>query len=110
MDQLHHVIDKNLANRPHLAGTELQFLRREIGLPQAKLTELPGSTEQTVPLWERGHCMPKAYGRLIRAIYLKSFDRNVKIREMIDWLIDPHNTDYGRIVFEDTGSGWRKAT
>jgi len=109
VDQLHRVIGGSLANKPHLTGTELRFLRKEIGLSQAKLAELLGSTEQTVSLWERGRRMPKAYDRLIRAIYLESSDGNVKIREMIDRLIDLDNKDSGRIVFEDVGSGWRKA-
>lgn len=109
VDQLHRVIGKSLASKPHLTGTELRFLRKETGLSQAKLAELLGSTEQTVSLWERGRRMPKAYDRLIRAIYLESVEGNVKVRDMIQRLIGLDHKDFGKIVFEDAKSGWREA-
>ncbi len=92
-----------------LTGAELRFLRKEIGLSQKRLADLLGSTEQTVSLWERGRRMPKAHDRLVRVIYLESLDGNVKMREMIDRLIDLDKKDFGKIVFEETGSGWREA-
>ena len=109
VDQLHQVIGKSLADKPCLTGTELRFLRKEIGLSQTKLAELLGTTEQTVSLWERGRRMPKAYDRLVRAIYLESIEGNVKLQALIQRLIAPDQKDTGKIVLEDVGSGWRKA-
>lgn len=74
-----------------------------------KLAELLGTTEQTVSLWERGRHMPKAYDRLVRAIYLESIEGNVKLQALIQRLIAPDQKDTGKIVLEDVGSGWRKA-
>jgi len=109
VDHLHQIIGKSLASKPHLTGTELRFLRKEIGLSQSRLAELLGSTEQTVSLWERGRRMPAAYDRLVRAIYLESVEGNVKIRDMIQRLIAQDPKDVTKIVFEDAESGWREA-
>ena len=109
VDQLHRAIGRSLAHKPYLTGTELRFLRKEMGLSQNRLAELLGSTEQTISLWERGRRLPKAYDRLIRVIYLEKLDGNVRIREMIDRLIDLDEKDPGKIIFEDTNTGWREA-
>jgi len=109
VDQLHEQIGRALARKPYLTGTELRFLRKEMGLSQKRLADLLGTTEQTVSLWERGRRMPKGSDRLVRAIYMESLDGNVKIQEMIDRLIDLDEKEASKIVFEDTDFGWREA-
>ncbi|SAI19620.1 putative zinc finger/helix-turn-helix protein%2C YgiT family [Bordetella ansorpii] len=108
-DELHRVIGRALACKPFLTGTELRFLRKELGLSQKRLGDMLGSTEQTVSLWERKGKMPKGLDRIVRALYLEHLDGNVKIQAMIERLIELDFHDEERLVFEDTTSGWKKA-
>src|SRR5690606_8297361 len=61
VDQLHQVIGRSLARKPHLTGTEFRFLRKEMGLSQKRLADMLGSSEQTVSLWERRGRIPVGY-------------------------------------------------
>lgn len=109
-DELHKMIGKHLARKTRLTGTELRFLRKEMGLSQKRLGDLVGATEQTVSLWERGRRIPVGYDRLVRVIYLESLDGNVKVQEMIDRLIELDREEgEERMVFEDTDAGWKEA-
>ncbi len=110
VDQLHQAIGRSLARKPKLTGTEVRFLRKEMGMSQKRLADMLGSTEQTVSLWERHGRMPVGYDRLIRAFYLEFLDGNVKLREMVDRLVDldrPYRDE--KAVFEDTDTGWKIA-
>ncbi len=108
-DQLHRAIGRAIATKPYLTGTELRFLRKELGLSQKRLADLVGSTEQTVSLWERRGRMPKGYDRLIRLFYLEMIDGNVKIQEMINRLIELDRNQTEKLIFSDTDSGWKMA-
>lgn len=110
VDQLHQVIGRSLARKPKLTGTEVRFLRKEMGMSQKRLADMLGSTEQTVSLWERHGRMPVGYDRLMRAFYLEFLDGNVKLLEMVDRLVDldrPYRDE--KAVFEDTDTGWKIA-
>lgn len=110
LDQLHQAIGRSLARKPKLTGTEVRFLRKEMGISQKRLADMLGSTEQTVSLWERHGRMPVGYDRLMRAFYLEFLDGNVKLREMVDRLVDldrPLREE--KAVFEDTDTGWKMA-
>jgi len=109
VDQLHRAIGRSLARKPYLTGTELRFLRKEMGLSQKRLADMLGSSEQTVSLWERRGRMPVGYDRLVRALYLEFVDGNVKLQEMVERLIDMDKRDEERAVFEDTEAGWKIA-
>ena len=108
-DELHRVIGRALACKPYLTALELRFLRKELGLSQKRLADMLGTSEQTVSLWERRGKMPKGYDRIIRALYLEHLDGNVKIQELIERLIELDKKEEDRLVFQDTGSGWKKA-
>lgn len=108
-DELHRVIGRSLACKPFLTGTELRFLRKELGLSQKRLGDMLGTSEQTVSLWERKGRMPKGPDRIVRALYLEHLDGNVKIQAMIDRLIELDRHEEERLVFEDTQTGWKKA-
>lgn len=108
-DELHRTIGRALACKPRLTGSELRFLRKEMGLSQKRLAELLGSTEQTVSLWERGRRIPNGYDRLIRVLYLEKLDGNVKVQETIDKLIGLDLKEAEKMVFEDTDAGWKEA-
>ncbi|NYT79140.1 helix-turn-helix domain-containing protein [Alcaligenaceae bacterium] len=110
VDQLHQAIGRSLARKPKLTGTEVRFLRKEMGMSQKRLADMLGSTEQTVSLWERHGRMPVGYDRLMRAFYLEFLDGNVKLLEMVDRLVDldrPYRDE--KAVFEDTDTGWKIA-
>lgn len=107
-DELHRVIGRRLARKPRLTGTELRFLRKEMGLSQNRLADMLGSTEQTVSLWERHGRMPKGLDRLVRLLYLECLDGNVRVQAMIDRLVDLDETEEERLVFEDGSSGWKE--
>lgn len=85
VEGLHRLIGKLIAHRPELAGPELRFLRKEMGMSQKGLADFVGTSEQTVSLWERRGSIPKAAERLIKIAYLETIspDGNVKIKEII---------------------------
>ncbi|KAA0910372.1 helix-turn-helix transcriptional regulator [Pusillimonas sp. ANT_WB101] len=77
-------------------------------MSQKRLADMLGSTEQTVSLWERHGRMPVGYDRLMRAFYLGFLDGNVKLRDMVDRLVNldrPYRDE--KAVFEDTDIGWK---
>ena len=106
VDSLHKVIGRTLAQKSHLTGTEFRFLRKELDLSQDRLAHLIGTTEQTIALWEKQGKIPKAAGRMLRAIYLETIDRNVKLKEMSEHTADLGWRDKEKMVFHDTGHGW----
>lgn len=50
-DQLHQVIGRALIRKSHLTGSDLRFLRKELGLSQTRLAQIVGPSEQSVSLW-----------------------------------------------------------
>ncbi len=108
---LHRAIAHGLVNKGgKLTGTELRFLRQEMGLSQAKLATMLGNEAQTVALWEKRGGQPKIADRFIRAIYRELNEGNAKIRDMIERLVDS-DLDEGdaRITLEQDGRGWKVA-
>jgi putative transcriptional regulator len=108
-DELHRVIGRALSCKPYLTAVELRFLRKELGLSQKRLADMLGTSEQTVSLWERRGKMPKGYDRIIRALYLEHLDGNVKIQELIERLVELDQIEEEKLIFQDTGTGWKKA-
>lgn len=106
VDGLHRALGCALANKPCLTGTEVRFLRREMGLSQRGLGELVGVTDQTVALWERRGKMPKTADRMLRLIYLEHIQANAPIVATIRRLNDLDMRDYERIIAEEAGDGW----
>jgi putative transcriptional regulator len=108
---LHRAIARDLiAKGGKLTGAELRFLRKEMGLSQAKLAHMLGNEEQTVALWEKRGGQPKIADRFIRAIYREQQEGNAHIQEMIDRLIDSDAEDSeARLVLEQDGEDWKIA-
>jgi len=88
LEGLHRFIGSVIARQPGLAGPELRFLRKEMGMSQRALAEFVGTTEQSISLWERRGRVPQTADRIIKLAYLETIHRNgkVKIRETIDFL------------------------
>lgn len=106
---LHRVIGTALARKAHLTGTELRFLRKDLGLSQRTLGGLIGSSEQNVSLWERKGRMPKAADRLVRLIYLAKVQGNLDVQKLLNELADIDEKVVERIDFQSAEGHWREA-
>ena len=106
VDGLHRALAQALANKPRMTGTEVRFLRREMGLSQRGLGELLGVTDQAVALWERKGRLPKTADRLLRLIYVEHVKGNAPIRATIRRINEMDATHHERIIAEEAKSGW----
>jgi putative transcriptional regulator len=111
VEGLHKAIACGLiAKGAKLTGTELRFLRQEMGLSQAKLATMLGNEAQTVALWEKRGGQPKIADRFIRAIYREQNEGNAHIREMIDRLVDADLEETNaKITLLQGSGGWKLA-
>lgn len=108
VDGLHRAIGLSLARRPRLTGTQLRFLRKEMGMSQHVFAQLIGTSEQTISLWERRGHMTKVADRMTKLIYVEHTCGNVKIREVIERLNDLDGRAE-RLDFEDSNGRWQEA-
>lgn len=106
-DGLHRALARALSNKPRLTGTEVRFLRKEMGLSQRGLGELLGVTDQAVSLWERKGQLPKTADRLLRLIYVEHDRGNAPIRSTIQRINDMDSENRERIIAEDAKGGWK---
>ena len=107
MDGLHRALARALSNKPRLSGTEVRFLRKEMGLSQRGLGELLGVTDQAVSLWERKGQLPKTADRLLRLIYVEHDRGNAPIRTTIQRINDMDAQDLDQIIAEAAKGGWK---
>lgn len=107
MDGLHRAIAQALSNKPNLTGTEVRFLRKEMGLSQRGLGELMGVTDQAVALWEKKGRLPKTADHLLRLIYVEHDKGNAPIRATIQRINDMDYQDHDQIIAEEAMGGWR---
>ncbi|MFO1255824.1 MAG: hypothetical protein U1E37_09180 [Sphingomonadaceae bacterium] len=110
-DGLHRAIARGLVNKGgKLTGSELRFLRLEMGLSQSRLAAMLGNEAQTVALWEKRSSQPKIADRFIRAIWREQDEGNAQIRAMIERLTDSDVADSAaRIVAEQDEGRWKVA-
>jgi DNA-binding transcriptional regulator YiaG len=106
VDGLHRALAQTLANKPRLTGTDVRFLRKEMGLSQRGLGELLGGTEQAVALWERKGRLPKTADRLLRLIYVEHDKGNAPIRATIQRINDMDSQDHEQIIAEAAKGRW----
>ena len=111
IEGLHRAIARGLVNKAaKLTGSELRFLRKEMGLSQAKLALILGNEDQTVALWEKRGTQPKIADRFVRALYREFDEGNAHIRDMIDLLVDADREEREeRINFVQGSHGWKVA-
>lgn len=112
IEGLHRTIAHHLVNyRKRLSGSEIRFLRVEMGMSQKRLADSLGVDEQTVSLWERSMRRPAvAAERMLRLMYLEHADGTTKVAEMIEkWNDSDRQEEEARKVFEETRKGWRMA-
>ena len=112
IDGLHRAIAHHLVTyRKRLAGSEIRFIRVEIGMSQKRLADCLGVDEQTVSLWERSKRRPTvAAERMLRLLYLEHADGNTRVAEMIAaWNDMDRREEEAAQVFQETAEGWRMA-
>jgi len=107
VDGLHRALARALSNKPRLTGTEVRFLRKEMGLSQRGLGELLGVTDQAVSLWERKGQLPKTADRLLRLIYVEHDRGNAPIRTTIQRINDMDSQEREQIIAEEAKGGWK---
>lgn len=113
VEGLHKAIACDLINyKAKLTGTELRFLRKEMGMSQNRLADLLGSSEQTLSLWERKGNVPKWADRMVRLFYLNyALHETPEIVAMIDHFneMDREHAYEKKRTFEESEQGWKKA-
>ena len=107
VDGLHRALARALSNKPRLTGTEVRFLRKEMGLSQRGLGELLGVSDQAVAPWERKVRLPKTADRLLRLIYVEHDKGNAPIRTTIQRINDMDAQDLDQIIAEAAKGGWK---
>jgi putative transcriptional regulator len=106
---LHKLIGLHLTQRTKLTGAEFRFLRKEMGMSQAALASLIGTSEQNISLWERRGRIPKSSDRLVKLLYREHVDGSVPIRKMIEGVIEQDARSSERLEFKKVSEQWREA-
>jgi putative transcriptional regulator len=109
VDGLHRAIGTSIAKKARLTGSELRFLRKELGLSQRALALLIGSSEQNVSLWERRGRMPRLADRIVRLLYLEAAEGNLKIKNALEALVEVDEHPSDRLAFHAENGGWKEA-
>jgi DNA-binding transcriptional regulator YiaG len=110
VEGLHKAIGLSLAKeRPSLTGMEFRFLRKELGLSQARLAQWWGYDAQSVANWEKRGRVPKIADRFIRVFYLEKVSGNPSVVEIVERLSDMDRQEKQRLTFKETSKGWKLA-
>lgn len=108
-DGLHRAIGEDVVhNRPRLAGDEVRFLRKEMGLSQKALADCLGCDAQTVANWEKDKIeIGQASDVIVRVLYLEytNSGKQAGIRELIERINEMEREAARKVVFSEEDSG-----
>lgn len=115
LNGLHQAIIDHLAHSPNpLTGSELRFLRKELGLSQKTLGDYLGRDAQSIALWEKRASATRSAliaDRMLRLLAIEHSKGTAPVKDLLDSLRDtdskPENTD--RLVFEWQDQHWTDA-
>ncbi|MDQ7015578.1 MAG: helix-turn-helix domain-containing protein [Gammaproteobacteria bacterium] len=106
---LHKIIGLHIVNnKPNITGTEIRFLRKELGLSQVEFAQILGVSEPSVRNWEKSRGkFTKPAERLLRLLYREHVSENGIVRELIDRVSKINRDNYQKVLeLEETDSGW----
>lgn len=108
MDGLHRAIGDEIArNKKALDGADIRFLRKEMGLTQAELADLMGTTDQSVARWEKDeNVAPGPAGLLLRLIYIAWRGGKIDPRKLAEQLREKDAPRKSRITLEAKRNRW----
>jgi putative transcriptional regulator len=111
VEGLHKVIGLHLVDRkPVLSGPEVRFLRKELDLPQSRLAQILGVSENSVRGWENDRtAISGPAERMLRILYREHVAGDVLVRAVVDRLANLDRSHARKLELEDTESGWRAA-
>jgi putative transcriptional regulator len=109
VDALNKAIAHNLITyKPRLTGTEVRFLRKQMGLSQAKLALLLGNNEQAIALWEKKSTIPKWASNMLRKLVCEYLGENKTLMEIIDRFNNMDRDEYEQAIrFEAFDHEWK---
>ncbi len=86
--QLHIILAIAISQKEgHLSGSEIRFLRKEVGMPAKALAEAVGVTPQSISRWENEkEKQSESHDRLIR--YIFRFMMQERLKTTINYLED----------------------
>jgi len=94
-----------------LTGQEIKFLRKEMDLSQAQLSEIIGVSENSIRGWENNRqVVTSPSDRLIRILYNEHATHGSEIRKALEKLSEMTVSEHClRIELEATDAGWKTA-
>lgn len=104
-DELDRAIAMALVDKPEpLSGKEFRFLRQQLGMSQADVGSLLGSTDQTIARWEKGTIdLPVTADKLFRVIFMAHEAGGTAIWSMVAKLNFMDRIKHHKIVFVKNG-------
>lgn len=96
--------------KPKLTGSEFRFLRKHMGLSQARLGMMLDKTEQAVAIWEKKSNIPKWASNMLRKLVSEYLGQNQKLIDIIERFNDLDRDSFEETLrFEDVDNHWQLA-
>ena len=109
MDGLHRAIGMYLIQeRKTLNGSEVRFLRHELGLSQKTLGDLLNRSDQSIARWEKGqYSIDGPADRLLRLLYELHTGGRRSVKRLLQQLAEMDSQIEESVRFEETERGWQ---
>ncbi|MBA2591155.1 MAG: helix-turn-helix domain-containing protein [Gammaproteobacteria bacterium] len=110
LEGLHRTIGLYLVDRkPDLSGAEVRFLRKELDMPQKRLAEFLGVSENSVRGWENDRgAISRPAEHMLRILYREHVAGDGSVRGFVERLAELDRRGHAKkLELEDTATGWR---